>query len=175
MLRNSDTFRHLVPSVVPLRCEQSTQITIPACASNDQRAYGLCVTLLPAGHCFGSVMFLFDTRGRRVLFTGDMRLSRENLRAIRSLHDSHTGLPLHIDSLYLDTTFVHPDSWLLPARKTSAHAVVRLINEWFSGGGGSVGTRGGGSSGSRGDGATSVKRLVYLSCAGRYGAESLFG
>lgn len=37
---------------------------------NDLR---LSVTAIPAGHCPGSVMLLFEQRDKRVLYTGDFR------------------------------------------------------------------------------------------------------
>lgn len=40
---------------------------------NDEKNVKLAVTAIPAGHCPGSVMFLFDYKEMRVLYTGDFR------------------------------------------------------------------------------------------------------
>lgn len=45
----------------------ATEIDVPT------SKFTFTVTSIPAGHCPGSVMFMFETIGKRVLYTGDFR------------------------------------------------------------------------------------------------------
>ncbi|POI23113.1 hypothetical protein CIB84_013139 [Bambusicola thoracicus] len=72
------------------------------------------VTLLPAGHCPGSVMFLFQGENGTVLYTGDFRLAKGEAARMELLH-SGTRVK-DIQSVYLDTTFCDPRFYNIPSR-----------------------------------------------------------
>ena len=81
------------------------------------------VTILDAYHCPGSVMFLFSRGGQSALYTGDFRLTKD-----LTLHE--TIKDIHIDSLYIDTTFFCPKVPTFhefPSRKESEEAVIRFV------------------------------------------------
>uniref|UniRef100_A0A8D8NRU3 Protein artemis n=1 Tax=Culex pipiens TaxID=7175 RepID=A0A8D8NRU3_CULPI len=86
----------------------------------------LTVTTLPAGHCPGSVMFLFETeRDRNILYTGDFRLSPKDLRSLLPLQ----SITLHV--LYLDTTFFNRTYTYFPSQSESLAKIVQLTKEWL--------------------------------------------
>ncbi|XP_027060510.1 protein artemis-like isoform X1 [Pocillopora damicornis] len=114
-----------------------------------QESY-FCVTLLPAGHCVGSVMFLFEGPGGNVLYTGDFRLSKGDVKRISFFHTKE-GIK-DIKSIYIDTTFCLPRMKSLPSRQQSRDAVINLIDRWFSRG---------------------PEYAVSLLCKGMYGFEYL--
>lgn len=89
----------------------------------------LCVTLLPAGHCPGSVMFLFE-EAKRVLYTGDIRLRVNELRKLVALHDL-TGEVKSFDRVYLDTTFFSKKYLTFPSREDSLDEMLNLISWWL--------------------------------------------
>lgn len=64
---------------------------------------GLFVTLIDANHCPGAVVFLFESlsegRMKRVLHTGDFRVSKQLIDSFKDLF---------IDEIYLDTTYLNP-------------------------------------------------------------------
>jgi DNA cross-link repair 1A protein len=86
----------------------------------------ITVTLLPANHCPGSVMFLFemkhessDTQTKYILHTGDFRcdetiLSHDFLAPYR--RDSTLSSSKWLDIVYLDTTYNSPE-WCFPSQK----------------------------------------------------------
>ncbi|KXJ69156.1 protein artemis-like [Aedes albopictus] len=86
----------------------------------------LQVTTVPAGHCPGSVMFLFQTNHHKVLYTGDFRLSPKDLRNILPLRN------LSPDVIYLDTTFFLPQYRYLPPQSGSLSKLTELCQEWLS-------------------------------------------
>ena len=82
---------------------------------------GVQVTMLPANHCPGSSLFLFEktvgsgpyARQRRVLHCGDFRASSAHvkhplLRPDANSQGSSQPRQQHIDECYLDTTYLNP-------------------------------------------------------------------
>ena len=63
-------FKHLIPYVKPLELKKVYDIEIKSYARGIER---INVTLIPSGHCLGSVMFLINGSKGRVLYTGDFR------------------------------------------------------------------------------------------------------
>lgn len=94
----------------------------------------ICVTLLSAGHCPGSVMFLIEAGQHRVLYTGDFRIQLEDLKKFKPLSTDKEGYcnPKKITSLYLDTTFASKKYCKFPARKESSCNLIRVIEEWLN-------------------------------------------
>ncbi|XP_037082329.1 protein artemis-like [Pollicipes pollicipes] len=134
-------FGQLRPYLCPLEVGEPRQLT-------DR----LLVTLLPAGHCPGSVMLLFEAGGGTVLYTGDFRMGAAELRGLAPLHDA-AGRPKQLDLLYVDTTFCTPGRRDLPDRQRSADRVVQLVCEWL---------------------ARDPRHRANLVCHARYGYEHVF-
>lgn len=91
----------------------------------------LSVTLIPAGHCPGSVMFLFETKSSRILCTGDYRIGPSDVKKFRCFYDS-LGNVKKIDKIYLDTTFFLDSYPMFPTRQQSMTVISDLITEWTS-------------------------------------------
>lgn len=88
------------------------------------------VTALPAGHCPGSIMFLFKYQGLNYLYTGDLRMTRENILKMKALKNSEGGLK-PLETLYLDTTFFQPSYKYFPSRDHSMSELIKLCRSWI--------------------------------------------
>lgn len=93
----------------------------------------ICVTLLPAGHCPGSVMFLIEAGNHCILYTGDFRIQLEDLKQFKPLLTGKESnfYPKKISSLYLDTTFASKNYYKFPTRKESTTNLIKVIEEWL--------------------------------------------
>ncbi|NWH76121.1 DCR1C protein, partial [Piaya cayana] len=109
------------------------------------------VTLLPAGHCPGSVMFLFEGGNGTVLYTGDFRLAKGEAARMKLLH-SGTRVK-DIQSVYLDTTFCDPKFYHIPSREECLNGILELVRSWTS---------------------LTQNHVVWLNCKAAYGYEYLF-
>ncbi|XP_029604227.1 protein artemis [Salmo trutta] len=135
--------------IVALELESPTLITLIDEASGEREE--LVVTLLPAGHCPGSVMFLVEGAQGTVLYTGDFRLAKGDASRIEPLHSG--SRVKDIKSVYLDSTFYDPRFYQIPSRETCLHAIQGLVQDWVS---------------------RSVYHTVWLNCKAAYGYEYLF-
>ncbi|XP_055018193.1 protein artemis isoform X2 [Boleophthalmus pectinirostris] len=97
--------------IVPLELESPTQISLVDEASGEKE--DIVVTLLPAGHCPGSVMFLFEGCQGNVLYTGDFRVKE-------------------IQSVYVDSTFYDPRYYQIPSRDVCLNGILELVGNWIS-------------------------------------------
>ncbi|KAK6092533.1 5' exonuclease Apollo [Batrachochytrium dendrobatidis] len=84
----------------------------------------LQITFLPAHHCPGSAMILIIGDNGTILCTGDFR-SEKRIDSLSFAIDR-----LSIDSVYLDTTFAHPNWMNLPTRLESANALIEVIKTY---------------------------------------------
>ena len=91
----------------------------------------LSVTLIPAGHCPGSVMFLFEGANGNVLYTGDFRFGVGDAARLSSLQ-TLSGGPKDIDGVYVDTTFCHPVPSDIPSRMQSRKIVLAKTEQWLA-------------------------------------------
>ncbi|XP_019753051.1 protein artemis isoform X15 [Hippocampus comes] len=98
--------------IVPLELESPTQISLVDEASGESEE--VVVTLLPAGHCPGSVMFLFEGCHGNVLYTGDFRLALGDAARMEHLHSG--SRVKDIRSVYVDSTFFDPRFYQIPSR-----------------------------------------------------------
>ncbi|XP_042671454.1 protein artemis isoform X1 [Centrocercus urophasianus] len=135
--------------IVALEVETPTQISLVDETTDEKE--DIEVTLLPAGHCPGSVMFLFQGENGTVLYTGDFRLAKGEAARMELLH-SGTRVK-DIQSVYLDTTFCDPRFYHIPSREECLNGILELVRSW-----------------------TSLSRchVVWLNCKAAYGYEYLF-
>jgi DNA cross-link repair 1C protein len=87
------------------------------------------VTTIPAGHCFGSIMFLFKTPSKTVLFTGDFRIGINDASKLGHLHTKRD--PIVIDKMYADTTFLNASYEHFPKRSDSVEHAIAEIKTWL--------------------------------------------
>ncbi|XP_076763497.1 elongation factor 1-delta isoform X2 [Xylocopa sonorina] len=115
----------------------------------------LFVTAIPAGHCPGSVMFLFEKDNVSVLYTGDFRVNPIDFPKLKCLHyREHTKLiPKTFTKVYLDTTFLSNNFKTFPTRQESIIKIRDITNYWLS---------------------KDPRNVVILECSALYGSEFLF-
>ncbi|XP_030628005.1 protein artemis [Chanos chanos] len=109
------------------------------------------VTLLSAGHCPGSVMFLFEGDQGNVLYTGDFRLGIGDAARMECLHSGNRVKD--IKSVYLDTTFYDPRFYQIPSREACLNGIRELVKDWIC---------------------LSPYHVIWLNCKAAYGYEYLF-
>lgn len=115
----------------------------------------LTVTTSAAGHCPGSVMFVFNVGAKTILYTGDFRIIPQDLPKLNPLNDETRceNWPKKFNVVYLDTTFLSLDFPSFPSRKESFEAICDEIEKWLR---------------------EDPENVVMLECSGNYGAEYLF-
>ncbi|XP_074050172.1 protein artemis [Macrotis lagotis] len=134
---------------IALEIETPTQISLIDEASDEKEE--VVVTLLPAGHCPGSVMFLFQGNNGTVLYTGDFRLAKGEVARMEFLHSG--SRVKDIQSVYLDTTFCDPKYYQIPSRMECLNGILELVRSWIT---------------------LSPYHVVWLNCKAAYGYEYLF-
>ncbi|KAL4617946.1 protein artemis-like [Arapaima gigas] len=149
LLLTNPNYSFLENRVVAIELETPTQISLVDETSGEKE--DVVVTLLPAGHCPGSVMFLFEGHQGTVLYTGDFRLAEGEAARMEFLH---TGTRVKdIQSVYLDTTFFDPRYFVIPSREACLSAIRDLVKDWIT---------------------LSPYHVVWLNCKAAYGYEYLF-
>uniref|UniRef100_A0A8C3IMQ2 Protein artemis n=1 Tax=Chrysemys picta bellii TaxID=8478 RepID=A0A8C3IMQ2_CHRPI len=149
LLLTSPKYKFWENRIVALEVETPTQISLLDEASGEKE--DIVVTLLPAGHCPGSVMFLFQGQNGTVLYTGDFRLAKGEAARMELLH-SGTRVK-DIQSVYLDTTFCDPRFYQIPSREECLNGILELVRSWIT---------------------LSRYHVVWLNCKAAYGYEYLF-
>lgn len=112
----------------------------------------ISVTLIPAGHCPGSVMFLFESKDRTILYTGDYRICPSDYDKFNAFKDQN-GKIKRIHTLYLDTTFFHDNYPQFPKRGDSLNELKKIMQDWIQ---------------------QSENHIIQLKTSSWYGAEYLF-
>ncbi|XP_037366552.1 protein artemis [Talpa occidentalis] len=135
--------------ILSIEIDTPTQICLVDEASGEKEE--IAVTLLPAGHCPGSVMFLFQGSNGTVLYTGDFRLAKGEVARMELLHCG--GRVKDIQSVYLDTTFCDPKFYQIPSRAECLSGIIELVRSWIT---------------------RSPHHVVWLNCKAAYGYEYLF-
>ncbi|XP_037837276.1 protein artemis isoform X2 [Kryptolebias marmoratus] len=149
LLLNNPKYAFWEEYIVPLELESPTQISLVDEASGQKEE--VVVTLLPAGHCPGSVMFLFEGCRGNVLYTGDFRLAVGDASRMEHLHSG--SRVKDIQSIYLDSTFYDPRFYQIPSREVCLRGISELIGNWIS---------------------QSSHHVVWLNCKAAFGYEYLF-
>uniref|UniRef100_A0A8B9L770 Protein artemis n=1 Tax=Astyanax mexicanus TaxID=7994 RepID=A0A8B9L770_ASTMX len=135
--------------IVALELDSPTHISLIDEVTGESE--DVVVTLLPAGHCPGSVMFLFEGAQGTVLYTGDFRLGIGDAARMEHLHSGDRVKD--IQSVYLDSTFYDPKFYQIPSREACLIGIRELIQDWIS---------------------LSPYHVVWLNCKAAYGYEYLF-
>ncbi|XP_003972810.3 protein artemis [Takifugu rubripes] len=149
LLLSSPRYAFWEEYTVPLELESPTQISLVEETTGEKE--DLVVTLLSAGHCPGSVMFLFEGSQGTVLYTGDFRISAGDISRMEHLHSG--SRVKDIQSIYLDSTFYDPRFYRIPTRETCLNGIMELVGNWIS---------------------QSSYHVVWLNCKAAYGYEYLF-
>ncbi|XP_049737899.1 protein artemis isoform X1 [Elephas maximus indicus] len=149
LLLTSPKYRFWEKRIIAIEVETPTQISLIDEASGEKEE--IVVTLLPAGHCPGSVMFLFQGNNGTVLYTGDFRLAKGEAARMELLHSG--GRVKDIQSVYLDTTFCDPRFYQIPSREECLSGILELVGGWIN---------------------RSPYHVVWLNCKAAYGYEYLF-
>lgn len=118
-------FPELAPKLKKLPVNVPTLVVFPY---NSQKYLTITVTPLTAGHCPGSVMFLFET-DKNVLYTGDYRVSASDLKKYCAFYQQ--GQLIKIHKMYLDTTFFSTSFLKFPSRQETLNAIVKIIKDWI--------------------------------------------
>lgn len=129
ILRNLG-FHHLKNNIRTLEICCPTVISIPQ-FDGEGSSQDVMVTLLPAGHCPGSTMILFETSHETILYTGDFRICDKDIAKFQPLHHKD-GLPKEINKLYIDTTFWNLPQEHFPSRDESLLLITSEIEKWIS-------------------------------------------
>ncbi|XP_001515535.2 protein artemis isoform X1 [Ornithorhynchus anatinus] len=149
LLLTSPKYRFWENRIISLEVETPTQISLTDEATGEKEE--IEVTLLPAGHCPGSVMFLFQGNRGTVLYTGDFRLAKGEVARMELLHSG--SRVKDIQSVYLDTTFCDPKFYQIPSREECLHGILELVRSWIT---------------------LSPYHVVWLNCKAAFGYEYLF-
>ncbi|XP_043823360.1 protein artemis isoform X3 [Dromiciops gliroides] len=149
LLLTSPKYSFWEKRIIALEIETPTQISLIDEASGEKEE--VVVTLLPAGHCPGSVMFLFQGNNGTVLYTGDFRLAKGEVARMELLHSG--SRVKDIQSVYLDTTFCDPKYYQIPSRMECLNGILELVRSWIT---------------------LSPYHVVWLNCKAAYGYEYLF-
>ena len=132
LIRAIPRFEHLTAYIRELPPNEEHLIHV---ARRDDQAimYNIVVTLIPAGHCPGSVMFLIKGDQGTVLYTGDFRIHVGDAVRIKSLFCFTKGHQLisPIQSVYIDTTFCVPEAMRIPTREDCKKVIVDVVKNWF--------------------------------------------
>lgn len=107
----------------------ATDLTLPKMFDYEEQYIN--VTAIPASHCFGSIMFLFQTNTQSILYTGDFRIKENDVCKLGQLHDKHNN-PVKIDVLYVDTTFIDRKYRTFPKRCACLQELTDIIKDWLS-------------------------------------------
>ncbi|CAG9760697.1 unnamed protein product [Ceutorhynchus assimilis] len=119
--------RKLVPNI----STQIKELPLEQISSISVENNNISVTCIPAGHCPGSVMFLFETKQVNILCTGDFRIDPEDITKFKCFYDTF-GKVKPINTIYLDTTFFMKSYSFLPTREESLSELCKIISKWIS-------------------------------------------
>ncbi|KAG5867643.1 hypothetical protein JTB14_006719 [Gonioctena quinquepunctata] len=113
-------FPKIAYNLKELHLESPTTVNLTKCSFS--------VTPIPAGHCPGSVMFLFEGN-KQILYTGDYRIGKSDIAKFKSFYNYANELK-NIHKIYLDTTFFRKCYSNFPTREESLKEICEVIGEW---------------------------------------------
>ncbi|XP_046468807.1 protein artemis isoform X1 [Neodiprion pinetum] len=138
---------------IELSIPKIIRYTVPE--GGESLATSLTVSTSPAGHCPGSVMFIFSKDEKTILYSGDFRINPKDLPKLNPLNDKIDGKnrAKKFDTIYLDTTFLSLDFPRFPSRLESCEAICDAVKQWLE---------------------PNSKNVVIIECSALYGVEYLF-
>lgn len=103
-------------------------LTVAIDLPEDERgdAASLTVTAISAGHCAGSVMFLFQNESHDVLYTGDCRLALRDLKNIKILKETRRDFVIYVDSTFMSSSYIK-----FPSQTESANTIVEMTKNFL--------------------------------------------
>lgn len=157
LLNNEDVFVYCSPVSLEILKRKREDVKHKLRSISDSTAVKikdkyLSVTTIPAGHCPGSVMFLFEYGDKTVLYTGDYRISTEDLKKFKAFYYNSGGLK-KIDNIYLDTTFFSSSYENFPNRSDIIDNLSKIIQDWIN---------------------RSNKHIINIVTPATYGSENFF-
>ncbi|HUX93534.1 MAG TPA: MBL fold metallo-hydrolase [Ignavibacteriaceae bacterium] len=96
---------------------------------NHQGKIPIIATLIDAGHILGSAAILLEYNGKKIIYTGDIKLSNQAVTPGSSIPSTK------IDTLILETTYGSTDSSLIPDWNDEALRLALSINRVLISGG----------------------------------------
>ncbi|XP_046363534.2 protein artemis-like isoform X1 [Haliotis rufescens] len=148
LLLSDPQYMHLRKFIKILDVSVQTTVTIPDKGGDVKKMSTVLVTPLGAGHCPGSLMFLFEGPEGTCLYTGDFRWETDYARTQQAFKSGDSVK--EIKSLYIDTTFCFEEAFHFPSRNDCAKAACELVSHWL---------------------AQSADHVVSISCKSKYGHE----
>ena len=118
VILSSPTARLMQARVPGKRLEHVLNYREPARFGDNGQSYS--ITLVPAGHIFGSAMSLIELDGTRLLYTGDFKL-RRGLSA-------EPCEPARADVLIMETTYGRPQ-YVFPPTEGVLKGIIRFCHE----------------------------------------------
>jgi len=82
---------------------------------------------------FSYYRFLFEGDNFKVLYTGDLRIAKGDLRKMVAFHEKPGDLSYgfkKIDHIYLDCTFCYEAARKFPTREEALEETINLITKW---------------------------------------------
>jgi hypothetical protein len=120
--------------ICPISTDKPTYVNVYDKAAKQDLFYKVRVTAIPANHCPGSVMFLFEhlVDNYTILYTGDFRLENVKLSTLDALHRRDDfRKPIEVDQMYLDTTFCTKQFETFPTRDEAIDNIWHLVSGWI--------------------------------------------
>ena len=116
----------LTTYIIPLDSDNETTLNV---SLGGDKTHALTVTLIPAGHCPGSVRFLLVSKEKFVLFTSDFIWKVCHTKRINHLFENLQEAAVH--NVYIDTAVGKTDSNFIPCRESCHSAIFQAVSAWL--------------------------------------------
>ena len=176
ILQNWPKYEPLVQFIKIVELNHPTQVKMTNENQLTNEKASFIVTLIPSGHCIGSIMyyrlmpkfllnfnslfilyrFLFEGLFGTVLYTGDFRIAQGDSKKLKAfkLNPHHPDYGFKsIDHIYLDCTFCYRNAKDLPMRDECMELIITHVKDWIIKG---------------------PEFKIFLSLAARFGSEFIF-
>jgi len=176
ILQNWPKYEPLVQFIKIVELNHPTQVKMTNENQLTNEKASFIVTLIPSGHCIGSIMyyrlmpkfllnfnslfilyrFLFEGLFGTVLYTGDFRIAQGDSKKLKAfkLNPHHPDYGFKsIDHIYLDCTFCYRNAKDLPMRDECMELIFTHVKDWIIKG---------------------PEFKIFLSLAARFGSEFIF-
>ena len=119
----------LTPYIIPMDSDNETKLNV---SLEGDETHTLTVTLIPAGHCPGSVMFLLVFKKKICPFYWRFQMASWSYEANQSFFDNLNEAAFYnFDNIYIDTTFCKTDSNFIPCRESCLSAIFQAVSAWL--------------------------------------------